>query len=366
MSDMKKEEIREERIWVMPLHAILRVLDKLLRVLSRLLGAIMSLIYGLLLVSSYIVTHLICIALWFFPIFLIVFTCNMLSFPDSRVVRLFIVLVVIIPALILNEYTSKVDFTKIKEKLLLWRGPLLKRISFLRHFNQNLSGRLLQHYEKRWGMTNEEIEDYISHRAQLGGDVSISHLLPFVSQLCQLNKNAREEQEMFLSNFLGEDEIEYLFNMEYSYSQMEQSYQYWRGKEMGEKKSLMELLFKFTIEQDGIHNDEWNLLMQIMAQLKFNSRYIEYFKDRYSSLRTEFDDYKRNSTSSQGEYSTVSLESYYAVLGVEEGASVEEIKRAYHELAMQHHPDLPKNADRKEECEAKMMEINEAYEKVRG
>ncbi|MBR5973447.1 MAG: DnaJ domain-containing protein [Paludibacteraceae bacterium] len=215
-------------------------------------------------------------------------------------------------------------------------------------------------------MTYDQIEAYVSHREKLGSNDSILYLLPFINQLCQLNKGAKEEQNTFLSACLSEDEIEDAFDKEYSDVQKEQSYQYWRGRDLGEMKALMNLLFQLTVEQDGIHNDEWKLLMQIMVQLKFNSRYIEYFKDRYSSLRTEFDDYKRNSTSSQGEYSTVSLESYYAVLGVEEGASVEEIKRAYHELAMQHHPDLPKNADRKEECEAKMMEINEAYEKVRG
>ncbi|MBO4531686.1 MAG: J domain-containing protein [Paludibacteraceae bacterium] len=215
-------------------------------------------------------------------------------------------------------------------------------------------------------MTYDQIEAYVSHREKLGSNDSILYLLPFINQLCQLNKGAKEEQNTFLSACLSEDEIEDAFDKEYSDVQMEQSYQYWRGRDLGEMKALMNLLFQLTVEQDGIHNDEWKLLMQIMVQLKFNSRYIEYFKDRYSSLRTEFDDYKRNSTSSQGEYSTVSLESYYAVLGVEKDASIEEIKRAYHELAMQHHPDLPKNANRKEECEAKMMEINEAYEKVRG
>ncbi|MBR5973152.1 MAG: J domain-containing protein, partial [Paludibacteraceae bacterium] len=44
----------------------------------------------------------------------------------------------------------------------------------------------------------------------------------------------------------------------------------------------------------------------------------------------------------------------------------EEIRRAYHELALQHHPDLPKNADRMDECEKMMMKINEAYEKLRS
>ena len=362
MSVMKKEEILKERFWVMPLHAILRVLDKLP-------GVINNIIFYLILVVPLCIVSLILLALVFSPgvLFVLLVTSLLDDYDVYWIIGFPCVLFV---AVCLSVFIgSSKPFVKIKEKLYSWVDPLGERTRFLRQFNLNLSGRFLQHYEKRWGMTNEDIKDYISHRAQLGGDVSISHLLPFVSQLCKLNKGAREEQETLLAGFFNEDEIEYVFNnmgyffnMEYSYSH----YQYWRGKELGKKKTLMELLFKLTVEQDGIHNDEWKLLIQIMTQLKFNNRYIEYFKNRYSPLRTEFDDYERKSTSSMGEYSTAGLESYYAVLGVEKDASIEEIKRAYHELAMQHHPDLPKNANRKEECEAKMMEINEAYEKVRG
>ena len=60
------------------------------------------------------------------------------------------------------------------------------------------------------------------------------------------------------------------------------------------------------------------------------------------------------------------MKAFYAVLGLEEGASDEEIKRAYHKLALQHHPDLPKNAGRMKECEEMMVKINEAYEKIRN
>ena len=214
-------------------------------------------------------------------------------------------------------------------------------------------------------MNKKQIKDYIAKREVFEKE-SISYILPLLHQLFKLNVNGRDEQESFLSDRFSEDEIWQVFDTDVSASRFEETINYWEKKDLSQRKPLMELLFKFTILEDGIHNDEWKLLMQIMAQLKFNSRYIEYFKDRYYSLRTEFDDYERKSTSSLGEYSTASLESYYAVLGVEKDASIEEIKRAYHELAMQHHPDLPKNANRKEECEAKMMEINEAYEKVRG
>ncbi len=50
---------------------------------------------------------------------------------------------------------------------------------------------------------------------------------------------------------------------------------------------------------------------------------------------------------------------YYEVLGVERGASDDDIKRAYRKLAMQHHPDRnPGDA----QAEAKFKEATEAYE----
>lgn len=49
---------------------------------------------------------------------------------------------------------------------------------------------------------------------------------------------------------------------------------------------------------------------------------------------------------------------FYEVLGLQKGASAEEIKKAYRKLAMQYHPD--RNAGDKE-AEAKFKEIGEAY-----
>jgi len=51
---------------------------------------------------------------------------------------------------------------------------------------------------------------------------------------------------------------------------------------------------------------------------------------------------------------------YYETLGVEKGATKEEIKRAYRRLAKKHHPDL--NKDNPKEAEEKFKEVSEAYE----
>lgn len=52
---------------------------------------------------------------------------------------------------------------------------------------------------------------------------------------------------------------------------------------------------------------------------------------------------------------------YYKVLGVERGASDDEIKKAYRKLARKHHPDVNKASD----AAARMQDINEAYDVLR-
>src|SRR5215203_3333854 len=53
---------------------------------------------------------------------------------------------------------------------------------------------------------------------------------------------------------------------------------------------------------------------------------------------------------------------FYGVLGVDRGASDDDIKKAYRKLAMQYHPDRNNGA---KEAEEKFKEITEAYDILR-
>src|SRR5256885_14500693 len=52
---------------------------------------------------------------------------------------------------------------------------------------------------------------------------------------------------------------------------------------------------------------------------------------------------------------------YYKILGVERGASDEDIKKAYRKLARKYHPDVSKEPNAKEQ----FQEVSEAYETLR-
>ena len=72
--------------------------------------------------------------------------------------------------------------------------------------------------------------------------------------------------------------------------------------------------------------------------------------------------YQRNTYN----YYTADKSKYYTILGVSKNASQDEIRKAYHKLAKEHHPDKFVNSSDSEKKyhENKMKEINDAYENL--
>ena len=190
-----------------------------------------------------------------------------------------------------------------------------------------------------------------------------------LQKICKLNPQTRPGQIKMIKNwykFKDTALVEYLLDNEYNDSDFNMYAGHFGVNEPSEKKGFANLLFKLAILEDGIHNDEWNTIMTILSKLNFNDNYIDFFIKRYGPLRTESEDSSNNESTSTGEKNVNLLKPYYDLLGLDVGASDEEIKRAYHNLALQHHPDMKKNAGRTKECEEMMAKINEAVEKIRG
>ena len=57
---------------------------------------------------------------------------------------------------------------------------------------------------------------------------------------------------------------------------------------------------------------------------------------------------------------------YYKILGLQQGASITEVKKAYRKLALQHHPDRVAHLGKEyaDVATEKFKTINEAYGKV--
>lgn len=119
------------------------------------------------------------------------------------------------------------------------------------------------------------------------------------------------------------------------------------------------------------------IILAIFGVKKQNNRKSYYY--RYNGQNAEdFNEFFRNSgyggqqsRQSYGNYGAnpyfEDKTKYYSVLGVEQGASQEDIKKAYRNKAREYHPDkhAQSTENTKIEAEKRFKEINEAYEKLK-
>lgn len=197
--------------------------------------------------------------------------------------------------------------------------------------------------------------------------------MPIVQRMCRLNIHPVLKQlDLIKSSFRSNSGIlaEFVFEKEYTEDEYKQSINQICGLSQKEKEAVVELLFNIAVLEVGIYDDEWNLLMEVIDSLCYSYNWnawhksIESIKNKYSVFRRNSVDENVNDKKAD-EFTRRAIPShlkpYYDILGLEDGATEKEIKQAYHNLALQHHPDLIKNADRVKECEKMMAKINEAY-----
>ncbi|OEU49138.1 MAG: molecular chaperone DnaJ [Desulfobulbaceae bacterium S3730MH12] len=116
---------------------------------------------------------------------------------------------------------------------------------------------------------------------------------------------------------------------------------------------LLELVFQILYTKKDVPEDELQIARRIAAYLAISA-----YDQRTIEARFK---YGRQYTAAPGKDT---VDRYYATLGLNKSASMEEIKKAYRKLSMKYHPDKVRHLGEEFQkiAEEKMKEINGAYE----
>ncbi len=136
--------------------------------------------------------------------------------------------------------------------------------------------------------------------------------------------------------------------------------------------SLDELLQEF---KSAFAYEPRLILLELVYQVLYTKRPLpekELEFARYIARYLDISDYDQRTIEAKYQYGNRQnaaqrgdlADQYYAVLGLEKGASEEEIKKAYRKLSMKYHPDKVGHLGEefRNVAEEKMKEINEAYD----
>lgn len=115
-----------------------------------------------------------------------------------------------------------------------------------------------------------------------------------------------------------------------------------------EKNQLMHFLFSLSDADGNIDSSEIDLLTKISVLLNIPSHVFHSMKSLYVDSQDD-------------------LNHAYRILGVEETASNEEIKKSFREISLQHHPDKVAHLgeDIRKAAEEKFKIINQAYQQIK-
>lgn len=116
---------------------------------------------------------------------------------------------------------------------------------------------------------------------------------------------------------------------------------------------LLELVYQILYTKTVVPENELQIARNIAAFLEIST-----YDQRTVEAKYKYRDRRQQSNG------TASADHYYAVLGLEPGAGMEEIKKVYRKLSMKYHPDKVRHLgdEFRTVAEEKMKEINAAYD----
>jgi DnaJ like chaperone protein len=114
-----------------------------------------------------------------------------------------------------------------------------------------------------------------------------------------------------------------------------------------EKMLCSEVLFEVVAADSKITAEERAYVDKVLELLGIDEEYVKQLKQKYYSASATMTDYE--------------------ILGVPNGTSFDEVKRAYRNLSKQYHPDkvLHLGDEFKKFSEQKILDINQAYENIK-
>lgn len=184
----------------------------------------------------------------------------------------------------------------------------------------------------------------------------------FIKQVCDLNPEAKISQDEIIAKEFHKDFMSILNGSE----NCEPKTHELTDLETEKKSKFIRILYRVAIADDGIKDDEWDLIDNIADNIGIPAHVKLHIQKYYEPVRrgAAYEKQKEQEQKSTPFSHKSMVQSALDTLGVSSDATIEEIEKTYRQLALLYHPDLPKNAHRKEECEEKMKAINIAYEEI--
>ncbi|MBP3717062.1 MAG: DnaJ domain-containing protein [Paludibacteraceae bacterium] len=142
------------------------------------------------------------------------------------------------------------------------------------------------------------------------------------------------------------------------------------GLSPDERYALVEFLLAVACV-GGISPKEWTVVCKIMSCFYLRENELEYFRNCYRSSFKDDAGTENGKMSEQRNHTGTDTSnngadsSLYFVLGLPYGASQEQVRLAYRDLAKKYHPDMVQDELLKTVYAEKIKTINEAYNRLR-